>query len=211
MDESNRKALASVVRVALKSSVFGLLLLGTTPLRAEPTRLSWLVGSGSDSDSQDSYLWNRVEIRQWFVHERFFLDLDFQSRSLLSDSRDWGGALGAGVAFSLGSSFEWLPSLRLENDISTKTWESVVQNTARYQIWALLLDTSVAYAPRARDGRHGFALRQSIGLSLGEGNAREDFVSLDVEFKDSVSASSTHAQGPQLRRVGIAFASQVEF
>lgn len=180
-------------------------------LHAEPTRLSWLIGSGSPSGANQSYLWNRLEAEQWFGRERFVLGADLQSLSMLSSQRKWGGGFGAGLSLSLGSSFEWLPSLRFERDAGVGAWGPMLQSSVRYPLWSLLLETQVAVAPLVRAGARSFRLRQSIGMSLGEGASREDFLFLDVEFQDRVSSSQASALESSLRRVGIAFASQVEF
>jgi len=181
------------------------------PLRAEPTRLSWLIGSGSSSDLSRSYLWNRLEAEQWFARERFVLAADLQSLSALSSQRNWGGGFGAGLSLSLGSGFEWLPSLRLERDADLEAWQPMLQSSVRYPLWSLLLDTQVAVSPFVRAGTRSFRLRQAVGMSLGEGASREDFLFLDFEFQDRVRSSAASALESSVRRVGIAFASQVEF
>lgn|GEM_PF-2736010 len=211
MGESNIKVLHGVVRSALRPLSFLLLLLAGTRIEAEPTRLSWLVGAGSDSASPETYLWNRLEVEQSLSRERFFVSGDLGSRSILSSARGWGAAFGAGVAVSLGSAFDWLPSLRLENEASFSGWDPVVQNALRYQVWSLLMDTQVAFAPLERNGARLFRLRQSIGMSLGEGDSREDFILLDLEFVDLLSRSATRALGAQVQRVGLVFVSRVEF
>ncbi len=199
--------------MALCSVLMALSVGAAGPLGAEPTRLSWLIGSGSTGASSRSYLWNRFEAEQWFGRERFVLAGDFQSLSMLSSQRKWGGGLGAGLSLSLGSSFEWLPSLRWEQDAELEAWEPMLQSSVRYPLWSLLLDTQVAVAPLVRVGARSFRLRQSVGMSLGEGASREDFLFLDFEFQDRVKSSTSAASALEssFRRVGIAFASQVEF
>ncbi len=210
MGESNRKALG---RTALCSVLTALSVGASGPLGAEPTRLSWLIGSGSTDAASRSYLWNRLEAEQWFGRERFVLAGDLQSLSMLSSQRKWGGGLGAGLSLSLGSSFEWLPSLRLEQDAELEAWEMMLQSSVRYPLWSLLLDTQVAVAPMVRAGARSFRLRQSVGMSLGEGASREDFLLLDFEFQDRIKSSTSAASALEssFRRFGIAFASQVEF
>lgn len=203
VEESNIKALVRAVRIALRSVFLGLILGGSHAAQAEPFRLSWLVGTSSQSTTQSSKLWNRVEAEQWFSRERFFLSADILSLSLLSGSRNWGYGVGAGVGIPLGASFEWLPSVRLEKDAGFSGVDPVFQSMARYQLWSLLLETQVAVAFLERDEARLFRLRQSLGMSLGEGASREDFIFFDLEFVDRMRS--------QVKRVGLVFASRVEF
>jgi len=186
-----------------KSVLLSLSLWGAAQVEADPLRLSWLVGTSSQGSSETSRLWNRLEGEQWFASERYFVNADIRSESLLSGSRKWGYGLGAGLGIPLGASFEWLPSIRLEKDTAFSGMDAVFQSSARYQLWSLLLETQVAVALLEHDDARLFGLRQSLGMSLGESTSREDFVFLDLEFADRLPS--------QVKRVGLVFASRVEF
>jgi hypothetical protein len=176
---------------------------------AEPTRLSWLIGTSSQEGLGNSRLWNRIEGEQSFAQERFFAAADLKTQSLLSGSSRWGTSLGVGADFSLQSSFEWMPCLRWEKDPSISGWDAVFQSGLRYRLWALQLESQVAVGLWERLDSRLFRLRQSAGLSLGETPSREDFVFVDLEFQDRLQ-SSGGTRAP-VKRVGLSFVSRVEF
>ncbi len=178
---------------------------------AEPTRLSLITGTSRRSDESVSRLWTRLGLEQSLARENFFLGAQGEFLSLLSAQRSWGARAGAGASFSLGSGTEWLPSVWGERSLDRGRWDLLLQSEARYSLWALVMETQVALTPFERDSERRARLRQFVGMSLGTGQAREDFVGVEFEFEDVFASSRNPSLRRQHGRVGLVLSSQVEF
>jgi hypothetical protein len=192
--------------------MLGMLGFGMSqPAHSEPTRLALSMGRASGDEISKAQLWGRLTVEQWFGRENFFVGAELESLSILSSMRSFGGGLKGGLSFVLTPTFEWLPAVGLERPADLGSWDVSIQSSARYSLWALLLETRVALTPLEREGQRRVRFGQSFGMSLGQGKLREDFVALEFEFDDHVDAAADPRLRRQFRRAGIVLISQVEF